>query len=478
MARFGALTGCDASGRLGSASSRRIQVRHERRHERALGPRCSPQPRSPQRRVRHAARRGARTCARLADGTRRTSDPGDGDGRGRQGGARRPAPRRRRRSARCPRRTRNGCRAGTHRDAIAALLRVGDRGNLSDRARRGLAGRRLGPGLRHAHRHDRCRRHGGDRRRMVARSARPARERGRRLRHRCDDGELRGSCRCSCAPARRGRLGCQHAWSHRCPAGPAHRRGGTPWRDRPCSALSRPRRRDARRERRAGTHPRRPAPGRARVRRRVDDRGAAGGKRALGRVRRLPGGDRGRACGRRVGARRRRVRSLGGGIAAVPAPCRGLRAGRFLGDRCPQDAQRSVRLRRRDRRGPEVGADRARYPRELPRSGAGRARSIRQDAGVVPAGARRAGLGDPAVARALRRRRARRWTRGCRSGARGGARRDTGCQHRERRRLHAGVRGHGGRFANGGRHCTSRRGRCRVRVPVDRGTTVRCCASP
>ena len=79
-------------------------------------------------------------------------------------------------------------------------------------------------------------------------------------------------------------------------------------------------------------------------------RRAAGGRRAL----RAPSTTSRRrstvahAC-RRLGARRRRVRSVGGGEPAPASPRRGAGRRRLVGDRRAQDAQRALRLRRRDR---------------------------------------------------------------------------------------------------------------------------------
>ena len=57
----------------------------------------------------------------------------------------------------------------------------------------------------------------------------------------------------------------------------------------------------------------------------------------------------GHAAGR-LGARRWRVRPVGGGIPTPAAPHGGPCPRRLLGNRCAQDSQRAVRLRRRDRR--------------------------------------------------------------------------------------------------------------------------------
>ena len=52
---------------------------------------------------------------------------------------------------------------------------------------------------------------------------------------------------------------------------------------------------------------------------------------------------------RGLGARRRSVRALGGGLPVVPPPDRGSRARRLVGDGRAQDAERALRLRHRRR---------------------------------------------------------------------------------------------------------------------------------
>ena len=79
----------------------------------------------------------------------------------------------------------------------------------------------------------------------------------------------------------------------------------------------------------------------------ADDRLRAGGQRQHGRLR-SGRRDRRRVRGRRrLAPRRRRVRALGRRQPTLPAPHRGLRARRLLGDRRAQVAERPVRLRRR-----------------------------------------------------------------------------------------------------------------------------------
>ena len=81
----------------------------------------------------------------------------------------------------------------------------------------------------------------------------------------------------------------------------------------------------------------------------ADDRAAAGRQPALRGVRPVRGVHRARARARRLGARRRRVRAVGGGLPVVPPPHRGRRARGLLGDRRAQDAERALRLRHRRR---------------------------------------------------------------------------------------------------------------------------------
>ena len=77
----------------------------------------------------------------------------------------------------------------------------------------------------------------------------------------------------------------------------------------------------------------------------------AGRQPALRRLRPVRRGDRRRARARRLGARGRRVRALGGGRPRRSRHLTAGLAGRLLGDRRAQDPQRALRLRDRDRRG-------------------------------------------------------------------------------------------------------------------------------
>ena len=123
--------------------------------------------------------------------------------------------------------------------------------------------------------------------------------------------------------------------------------------------------------------------------RRPRDRLRAGRRGEHGRVRR-GSGDRGALRDhRRVAARRRCLRPVGGRRARAPAPRRRGRARRLVGDRRPQVAQRPVRLRPRVRRPPRrpPGGDAA--DRGVPRGRSGRrARPDRLDARVLAPGAR------------------------------------------------------------------------------------------
>ena len=81
-----------------------------------------------------------------------------------------------------------------------------------------------------------------------------------------------------------------------------------------------------------------------RRRRRADDRVPAGRQREHRRVRRPAGRHRAGARARRLGARGRRVRVVGGGEPDAAPPGRRCRAGRLVGLRRAQVAQRAVRL--------------------------------------------------------------------------------------------------------------------------------------
>ena len=102
----------------------------------------------------------------------------------------------------------------------------------------------------------------------------------------------------------------------------------------------------------AGPDPARRPGVRARAGRRAGHRRPAGGQHPLRRLRPVRGVRRGRPRARRLGARGRRLRAVGGRVAAVGR--RRARAGgrRLVGDRRPQDAQRPLRLRARDRARP------------------------------------------------------------------------------------------------------------------------------
>ena len=213
-----------------------------------------------------------------------------------------------------------GLRAGADRDALGPVLRLGHRRRPAGRARRGLAGQRLGPERRPAPAHPGAQRRRGRRRRLAAGPARPPGRQRRRLRDRGDDGELhrpRRRPRRRAAPRRLGRRGARPG---RRPAGPGARRCGAPRHGRPGAALPRPR------GARAGRRPTRRA-----------GSGADALADALPRRRRGPGpptivvlqagnvhsgafdpfarGVDDGARARRLGARRRCVRAVGGGRA-------------------------------------------------------------------------------------------------------------------------------------------------------------------
>ena len=125
------------------------------------------------------------------------------------------------------------------------------------------------------------------------------------------------------------------------------------------------------------------------------------GRRALRRVRRLRRGDRRRArctargctSTARSGCGRRRAR-------ASATWSQGADRRRLVGDRRPQDAQRALRLRRRDRprRSGDDGV--ARRPRGVPARRRERRRPVRPRARAVAPRPRRAGVGGAALARA------------------------------------------------------------------------------
>ena len=73
----------------------------------------------------------------------------------------------------------------------------------------------------------------------------------------------------------------------------------------------------------------------------------AGREPAFGRFRPLHRGDRRGESPRRLGARGRGIRALGGRCSGTVRPDRRTQAGGLVGDRCAQDPQRPVRLRNR-----------------------------------------------------------------------------------------------------------------------------------
>ena len=255
-----------------------------------------------------------------------------------------------RRGDRAPRRRR---RNRAHRHGVAALLRLGDRRHAAGRARRRLAGQRLGP------EHRAARGHAGRRRRRGARAA-------------------SGCSTCSACPRQPtsgSSTGATMAQLHGWP--PARERGAAPRR------LGRRDRAGSRRARairvlvgaeRHGTvdlaaalpRPRGADPVAADEQGRIRVDALAAALAAGDRARRscclqagnihsgafddFARGDRARPRARRVGARRRRVRAVGGRVARGCGTSRRHRGRRLMGDRRAQDAQRAVRLRHRDRR--------------------------------------------------------------------------------------------------------------------------------
>ena len=196
-------------------------------------------------------------------------------------------------------------------------------------------------------------------------------------------------------------------------AGASRRRRGAPRDDRPGRAPARARRRlpggRSRSHRRRDGHRcvgRRPR-GRGR---RSDDRLCAGRQRQHGCLRRPRRGVGVGPRRRGLAPRRRRVRALGRGEPAHVRAGARHRAGRFMGMRRPQVAQRPVRRRLcvlRPSRGPR---DRAGVHGGVPDRPGRRARVRRRRlrAGVVTAGARLRDLGGAALARAVGRGRPRR----------------------------------------------------------------------
>ena len=112
-----------------------------------------------------------------------------------------------------------------------------------------------------------------------------------------------------------------------------------------------------------------------------------------------------RPRGRRLGARRRRVRPVGRGQPGAAAAAGRRRAGRLLGHRRAQVAQRPVRLGARGLRAPRGPPGRDGRPRGVPDPRGGRrARPGRLQPGVLPAGPRLPGVRGAARAGPLRRR--------------------------------------------------------------------------
>ena len=130
-----------------------------------------------------------------------------------------------------------------------------------------------------------------------------------------------------------------------------------------------------------------------------------------GRLRPVRRGDRGRPRPRRLGPRRRRLRAVRRRVAAAPAPGRGLRGRRLLGDRRPQDAQRPLRLRARHRPRPAPRCGRRCRWRGLPRSSDAAGDPFEKVPELSRRGRARAGLGGAARAGPVRG--GRRWSTGC-----------------------------------------------------------------
>ena len=242
---------------------------------------------------------------------------------------------------------RRGRRAGPDGDAVGPVLRLGDRRHASGGARRRLAGQRVGPERRDALRHTGRRGGRGGRRRLAARPARACRRCRRRVHHR----RRRWPASPAWPPARQQVLA---------DAGWDVERLGLAGGPR-VTVLVGAERHDsvdlALRYLGLGAPTPVAADDQGRVvpaaladalaaAERADDRGAAGGQPALRRLRPVRASHRAGARARGLGARGRRLRSVGRGLARAAAP-RGRRRGRRLvGHRRPQDPQRAVRLRR------------------------------------------------------------------------------------------------------------------------------------
>ena len=266
---------------------------------------------------------------------------------------------------------------------VAAVLRLGDGRNLPGRPRRRLARVGLGPERRHARGHARRRRRRGDRGPLgrptcsgsptAARWASP-----RAPRWRTSRASRRPARACS---AMRGwdvaTLGLTGAPRVRIRRGRGAARLGRPR----AAAFSGSATRsswtaDDQGRIHADALERRAGRGRG-----ARDRGAAGGQHPLRRLRPVRASASPPPRGRRLDPRRRRVRAVGGRLAASAAPVDGCRGRGLVGDRCAQDPQRAVRLRDRDRRGmrrpcaPRWACTRATWRRPLHRRRPARARA-------------------------------------------------------------------------------------------------------
>ena len=183
---------------------------------------------------------------------------------------------------------------------------------------------------------------------MAARRARAAGRRVRRVRHR-HAARARDGARGGAQPPARAQRGhdVERHGLHGAPPLRVLAGGAAPRLARSCRAPARARRRRAR----AGAGGRLgridPAALGSHARRAAGRRLPGGRRPQRRRVRRLRRLHRRRARPRRVGARRRRVRPVGGRQPAAAAPDGRRRAGRLVGDRCPQVAERAVRLRDR-----------------------------------------------------------------------------------------------------------------------------------
>ena len=304
----------------------------------------------------------------------------------------------------------DGGRARCRRDRERPLLRLRDRRRPSRGPRGRLAHLGLGPERRPLRRRPvGVGGRAGDAG-MARRAARPARRVVGRLRHRHADG-ARDRARGRALPrARRGRLGRRTAT-----ASPARRRSAcssarsatSPSTGR-CGCSASARRPPLPPTTRAGWRSPRSARG---ARRRAGDRLRPGRRGEHRRLRPAPG-DRG--ClrgGRRLAARGRRLRHLGGGLAAASPPRRRPRAGRLVDDRRAQVAERPLRLGHRPLRPSRVasrGDDDLCVVPDPGRGSPARARPGRLGAGVLAPRPRLRRLRGAALARPQRARRARR----------------------------------------------------------------------